>query len=350
MTISFSKGMMDVQRICVIHLNQIGDLVFSLPLLKALRDNFPASEIHSILRPYLQELLAHSPLVDELIPRKSGVQASLRLLRKIRETHYDLLVTLSNSPGGLFLAMWSGARIKAGFRNFPWDLGLDIKEEVEGHHSWYNNLKLLKGLNLEVKKRDYVGLLTLPTPEPYEGFAGSSATRPRGRYVVVAAGTSVRRNVKAWEEQKFGELILRLKEKYGLEPVLVGSKGDRAVNDRIIESIRTLDPHQALNSILNLAGEISLQELCSVMKEASLFVGVDSGIMHLASAFDIPVVGIFGPTDPFYVGPLNEKSVVVREEGIDCMPCYLKGCEDRKCLKRLDVTKVFRSCEQVLGS
>jgi len=122
------------------------------------------------------------------------------------------------------------------------------------------------------------------------------------------------------------------------------------VNDRIIESIRTLDPHQALNSILNLAGEISLQELCSVMKEASLFVGVDSGIMHLASAFDIPVVGIFGPTDPFYVGPLNEKSVVVREEGIDCMPCYLKGCEDRKCLKRLDVTKVFRSCEQVLGS
>ena len=341
---------MDVQKICVIHLNQIGDLVFSLPLLKALRDNFPASKIHSILRPYLQELLDHSPFVDELIPRQSGVQEALKLLGKIRQTHYDLLVTLSNSPGGLFLATWSGARIKAGFRRFPWHLGLDIQAEVEGHHSWYNNLKLLRGLNLEVKKRDYVGLLTLPTPEPSEKLAGSTVTRPRGKYVVVAAGTSVRRSVKAWEEGKFGELILRLKEQYGLEPVLVGSKGDRAVNDRIIETIRALDPHLTLNPILNLTGKIGLKDLCSVMKEASLFVGVDSGIMHLASALDIPVVGIFGPTDPFYVGPLNEKSVVVREEGIDCMPCYLKGCEERKCLKRLDVTKVFQSCEQVLAS
>ena len=341
---------MDVQKICVIHLNQIGDLVFSLPLLKALRDNFPASKIHSILRPYLQELLSHSPFVDELIPRKSGFQETLKLLGKVRETHYDLLVTLSNSPGGLFLATWSGAKIKAGFKRFPWDLGLDIKAQVEGHHSWYNNLKLLRGLSLEVKKGDYVGLLTLPTADPSQRLARPAAALPRGRYVVVAAGTSVRRGVKAWEEKKFGELLLRLKEDFGLEPVLVGGEGDRVVNDRVIGSIRTLDPHRSLNSILNLAGRIGLVELCSVMKEARLFVGVDSGIMHLASALDIPVVGIFGPTDPFYVGPLNKKSVVVREEGLDCMPCYLKGCEERKCLRGLGVTKVFQACEQVLVS
>ena len=68
----------------------------------------------------------------------------------------------------------------------------------------------------------------------------------------------------------------------------------------------------------------ALTGLCSVIKGASLFVGIDSGVMHMASCLDIPVVGLFGPTDPFYVGPQNKKSIVVREESMECVPCYLK--------------------------
>jgi heptosyltransferase-2 len=70
--------------------------------------------------------------------------------------------------------------------------------------------------------------------------------------------------------------------------------------------------------------------------------------MHLASSFDIPVVGIFGPTDPFFVGPQNAKSVVVREE-MECVPCCLKGCEERACMTKLDVKKVFNACEQLIN-
>ena len=101
--------------------------------------------------------------------------------------------------------------------------------------------------------------------------------------------------------------------------------------------------------VVNLAGQVRLKDLCYLMKDASLFVGVDSGIMHLASAFDVPVVGIFGPTDPFYVGPQNRKSIVVREERLACVPCYLKGCEDRTCMKTLDVQRVLEACEKVMN-
>jgi ADP-heptose:LPS heptosyltransferase len=69
--------------------------------------------------------------------------------------------------------------------------------------------------------------------------------------------------------------------------------------------------------------------------------------MHLASSLDVPVVGIFGPTDPFYVGPQNRRSIVVREE-MECAPCYLKGCEERRCMKNLGVKKVLDACEQLL--
>jgi heptosyltransferase-2 len=71
--------------------------------------------------------------------------------------------------------------------------------------------------------------------------------------------------------------------------------------------------------------------------------------MHLASAFDIPVVGIFGPTDPSYIGPQNSRSRVVRAEELECVPCNLRGCEEKECMKNLDVQKVFNACEELLG-
>ncbi|MCP4368512.1 MAG: glycosyltransferase family 9 protein, partial [Deltaproteobacteria bacterium] len=135
---------MNFSKICIIHLNQIGDLVFSLPLLKALRDNFPGATIHSVVRPYLQELLVGLPYVDSIILRKGNLKAKFELLKKIRHYEYDLIVSLPRSEESLMLAMFSKAKMKVGFAHFPWDLGLDIKKTVDGHNSWHNNAKLLK--------------------------------------------------------------------------------------------------------------------------------------------------------------------------------------------------------------
>ncbi len=332
---------MEIRKICIIHLNQIGDLVFSLPLLKALRDNYPESTIHSIIRPYLSDLLSHSPYVNHVIYRRGGLRDSLLLLGKLRKNRYDLLVSLSNSWETLFLTTLSRATIKAGFKYFPYDFSLDIKEKVEGHRSLYNNFKLLKKLNIEVKKRDYVGLLTLPPRED------SGRVRRSERYVVVSPGTSIRRRVKAWGEEKFVDVIISLKERYDLNPVLVGGEDSREVNDKIIAILKQKDVHKKVNHMENLVGKMSLKDICYLLRDADLFVGVDSGIMHLASSFDIPVVGIFGPTDPFYVGPQGPRSTVAREE-MECVPCYLKGCKARVCMEKLEVSKVLESCEQVL--
>ena len=87
-----------------------------------------------------------------------------------------------------------------------------------------------------------------------------------------------------------------------------------------------------------------LRQLAALLMGASLFVGIDSGVMHLASASDIPVVALFGPTDPFYVGPRNERSVVVSQP-MECMPCYLKKtCEDVRCMRELSGEKVLEAC------
>lgn len=338
---------MKPKRICIIHLNQIGDLVFSLPLLRALRKSYPDATIHSIIRPHLQELLMQSPFVDGIIEKKRGLRNVLTLLKSIRDNRYDLLISLSHSQESLLLAGFSGAGLKAGFSSFPWDLGLDIKEKIEGHHSCVNNLRLLERLGVNVEKKDYVGLLILPSGENKGESDAPPIPEANGKYVVISPGTSAKRTVKAWGEEKFADLMILLKERYGLSPVIVGGKDNRDVSEKIIGVLRRKDVEEKIKEIANLTGKMGLTDLCRVLRGANLFVGVDSGVMHLASSFDIPVVGIFGPTDPFYVGPLGRRSKVVREE-LECSPCYLKGCKKRICMEKLEVAKVFDACEQVL--
>jgi ADP-heptose:LPS heptosyltransferase len=329
---------MDFTKIAVIHLNQIGDLLFSLPLLKTLRDNYPHAKIHSILKPNLKDLLNDSPYIDTIILRGDTLIDTWRLLKTVRRHRYDLLLSLSRSEECLALTALSRAGVKAGFSHFPWDVSLAIKETIEGHNSWHNNRKLLNRLNLKVTKNDYVGLLQFHTSDPGRSLPD--------KFVVISPGASRRRRMKAWSHEKFAELIILLKEHYHLTPVLIGGKDNHDYNAQIIATVKQMDRNNT-SLLLNLT-EASLRSLSLIIKEAQLFVGIDSGFMHIASSLDVPLVGLFGPTDPLYVGPQNKKSLVVREEALECVPCYLKPCEHRECMDKLPVDKVFQACEQLL--
>ena len=330
---------MNFSKICIIHLNQIGDLVFSLPLLKALRDNFPKATIHSVVRPYLQELLEGFPYIDSVILKKGSLKAKFDLLRKLRHFKYDLLISLPRSEESLILSTFSKAKMKVGFAHFPWDLCLDIKENVDGHNSWHNNAKLLRQLNLSVPKNNYIGLLKVDRNS-------NNFNLPK-KYVIISPGASERRQAKTWGKIKFAELIISLKETFDLTAVLVGSKEDQSHNQIITNLVMEHCPkHDA--SVIDLTGKTDLRSLCSIINNANLFVGIDSGIMHLASSIDIPVVALFGPTDPFYVGPQNDRSIVVSMMEMECVPCYLQSCNHMNCMRNLDVKRVMHACTKVL--
>jgi ADP-heptose:LPS heptosyltransferase len=326
-------------RICVIHLNQIGDLVFSLPLLKALRDRYPDAEIHSVLKPFLKDLLSGSPYVNATIPRQGGIRETISLVKTLRQNRYDLLICLARSEEAFILTLLSRAETKAGFIRFPFDMCLDVKELVLGHNSWYNNARLLERLDISRTADTYVGLLpvehsecTVIIPEPY---------------VVISAGASPRRLVKAWDEEKFAQLIVSLDERYDLRPILVGA-GDTKESNALITLMVKNDPKGKDINILDLTGKLNLRSLTAILMNAGLFVGIDSGVMHLASASDIPVVALFGPTDPYYVGPQNKRSIVVRSD-MECMPCYLnRSCTHIECMRNLGVEKVMDACIRLL--
>lgn len=330
-----------MQKICVMHLNQIGDFVFSLPLLKALRDKYPKAEIHSVARQYLGELFETVGFVDRVIFRQTGFEQKLSLCRQIRQASYDLLINLSRSEECFVLTALSRAKQKAGFARFAFDICLDVKEEIEGHNSWHNNRKLLRRLNVPFDKDDYVGLIGVHGAE-------TGLNLPE-RFTVVSPGASRRRrSAKAWPEEMFAALLVRLSAEQGLSPVLVGSADDTDVNRHILAMYHDRKPSGGDDGI-DLSGSIGLKALCGVLSRCALFVGIDSGVMHLASCVDVPVVGLFGPSDPCYVGPQNPKSIVVRSSAVDCMPCYFKPCSHINCMKTLDQETVFKACETLLS-
>jgi ADP-heptose:LPS heptosyltransferase len=151
--------------------------------------------------------------------------------------------------------------------------------------------------------------------------------------------------MKTWENTNFARLILLLHRHFDLVPVLIGGKDNREDNQNIIEIAQTEGQIAAVDNLT----EESLGSIASVIQHADLFVGIDSGFMHMASSFDLPVVALFGPTDPFYVGPQNKRSIVVRKESMECVPCYLQNCEHKNCMVNLSVDTVFKACEKLMN-
>lgn len=326
-------------KVCVIHLNQIGDLVFSLPLLKSLRDRHPGALVHSVVKPPLGELLKGSPLVDEVLPKPRRLGEKMRLARDLRARGYDLLICLARSEEALLLAALSGARTRAGFARFPWDRALQVREVIAGHNCWRNNARLIERLGIAPSVESYVGLLPVESHE-------CSAAVPEN-YVVISAGASSRRLAKAWDEEKFSRLAIGLHERYSLTPVLVGAGDTKESNDLIARGIRA-DAQGRDIPLIDLTGRLGLRELAALLMGARLFVGIDSGVMHLASAVDIPVVALFGPTDPAFVGPQNGRSAVVRHD-MPCAPCYLNTtCGTVECMRRLQADEVMDACARLM--
>jgi heptosyltransferase I len=258
----------------------------------------------------------------------------------MRLSRYDLLLSLAHSEEALMMAALSGARTKAGFRHAPWDMCLDVRERIEGHNGWYNNARLLKRLGIACTKDDYVGLLPVE-----RGHCGVELPE---HFAVYSPGASSRRQTKTWEDEKFAGLMSRVWGSYGMAPVLVGGSDTRATTSRIIEHLAACDP-QAARAATDLSGRLGLRALCSLLQDARLFAGIDSGVMHLAACMDVPLVALFGPSDPRYVGPHNRRSIVVREDSLACVPCYLKPCAERTCMRQLEIDTAFAACRKLLG-
>ena len=327
-----------VMRILCFHLNQVGDLAFSLPALKCIRDSFPDSHITSVVRPGMKEILQSTGIPDDILSRQRGLNIDkLALARTIASGRYDLAVVFSQSATCAALAYFSRAPRRVGFNDTS--LGFLLTSRVEFHHppSTENNLRLVQSIGCGVTCRDYSGLLRA-TPEQTEranGVLEAHGVGPGEPIAALSPGTSGRRGVKEWTDEGFAA-VGRYLDQRGIRPIILGTQPAYSI-------VKEYD------SILDLSGKTDLGEAVAILAKSGVLIAVDSGILHLGAAVETPVVGLYGSSNPAITGPQGDGHIVLTS-GADCSPCVRTECSlGRKCMVDLTPASVISAIDTILA-
>jgi len=292
-----SRGRGDAGRILVVCTRYIGDTVLAIPFLRNLRRAFPNARIDVCAEGGARAMLADCPYVDELVAwrrpaSRRSMARSLAAIRAqatwLRSRGYDRAYLLKRSLSGSLLATLAGIPHRVGFAADGRALLTAVVAPSRGRHQAARYLDLLRADGLS---RVAECLAPLPSSRPKVFLATRSTAKE-----------------KHWPLDRWAMLITRLVHERQCEIVLCGAPADRPTHDALVA---TVGPAVAAH-VHDLTDELVLRETGALMARMDLCIGVDTGLVHLAASHDVPVVVLFGPTDPNRWSPWTPRATVVR--------------------------------------
>lgn len=367
------------RRILAVKQADLGDLLAVTPALQALREAHPAARIDLLVPPSSADLLDGAPFLDRIITYNkyifdslrgllspSGVLSALRLLARLRMERYDALAlfhhfaTRWGSIKFRALALAVGAPVIAGLDNgrggfltlHALDRGFGAAHEVE---YWLAVAGLL-GADAGRGWRPSVPISEAQRAEAdllLQGIGNHHASHP-APLVAIHPGAGRYSLARIWPAERFAEVARALVDAHGADIIVTGGPDE-------VEIAAALEALVARPGRVHvLAGRTSIHVTAALIERCDLFVGNDSGPMHLAAAVGTPVVAVFGPSNWAAWGPYvpdDEPSphTVVRRD-LPCMPCFYRahslglreGCGPRPCLTKLGTDPVVAACVAVL--
>jgi len=355
--------MLIAKNILIVELADIGDLIISTPALAALREAKPDAHITLLTTAHSAPVIAGTNLVNEIITfdkkqfngsRAFFQPANLRRVFDLRKGHYDTVIFFHHFTLKLgtlkfaLIAFASGAKHRIG---------------IDNGNGWFLNRRLHDdGFGAKHQAQYWLDLVALlgasSEPQPAK-IAIENATKfiPPSAHlstqhsvlstIIIHPGSGGYSLARRWDASKFAALADALQQKYNAQIVLVGGSNDGG--DAVKAAMKTTP--------LDLTGKTSLAELAGVIQSADLYIGVDSGVMHMAASVGTPIVSIFGPSnaDAWHPWTPQSKSIVVRSAP-ECSPCsYVghgiglrEGCPARTCMRMITVNHVLTAVEQIL--
>jgi ADP-heptose:LPS heptosyltransferase len=360
----------NLRRLVVVKLADLGDVLTATPALRALRNGFPDAEITALVTPHTAPLLRGNDSVDHIVgfpkawfddPRgllrpERGSRAAValsRLATHLRAQHFDAIVLLHH-----LTTDWGRAK----YRALAWAAGTPIRAGLDdGHGDFLTHRAIDLGFG-ERHEVDYwldvVGTLCAAHPEPAmelhlsddELRAGTvrwAAAALGPRAVVLHPGSGAFSVARRWSPDRFARVGDAMTDD-GLQVAVLSGPGE----EQLAESVRSAmeRPSHALGGIG------SPRELGAVLHNAALFIGNDSGVMHMAATVGVPVVGVFGLTNHRAWGPYPPAAHRVVRLDLPCSPCLYSGfelgtpngCPPRTCLTELEPRQVIAAARSLL--
>jgi lipopolysaccharide heptosyltransferase II len=338
-------------------------VVFTTPAIRGLREHYPDAHIAYVVQSAAAPVVARNPHINDVIvtpgrPGLSGLRDDLRLAIRFRAARYDLAIDFHSGPRSSLLTWLSGAPVRVGYdvpgRGWMYTARVPRPREIRPRHAVENQWDLLNAIGIPTPDAATIPVEMVLDPHAAgvvrERLARAGVTP--GHHVIVihvSAGNPFRR----WPLDSFASLVVQLVcSDASRRVIVISGPSERAAAAQLIERARALVGPAEAESILN-CGEFNLDEVRGLVDRAALYIGGDSGPMHIASTSHVPIVGLYGPTLPVRSAPWRSdryptESVDVGE--LPCRPCDQRVCApgDFRCLTRIQPEQVLEACLRVL--
>jgi heptosyltransferase-1 len=342
----------DPRSICILRLSSIGDIVHTLPVAHLLKERFPSARITWVAEKSMAPLLNHHPAIDQLLLvdtkrwRKRIFSPSTwkevySFLRYLRSQEFDITMDFQGLFKSAGLARLSGARRRIGMarsdRKEKWSSFLlnEFTRVTAGKaHIIEKNLAMLESVGIIFDNQPLLFHIH-PDVESELYVEQELKKLDLDQFVLINPGGGW--TTKLWDEDKFAQLIDLIYNDLHIPSLVLWGPGERNIADKI--SRKCITPAM-------ISFGTNLSELISLVRRARLLVSGDSGPLHVASALGVPVVGLYGPTDPKRNGPWNpnDSACTIKYE---CSPCYQRVCPiGVQCMRKLEVPQVLDSVKR----
>jgi len=334
--------------------NWVGDAVMAIPALETIRRARVDDEIVVLARPAVTDLFSGQLFADRILPydfggKHAGWLGRETLAAELRREKFDVAVLLQNAFEAAWLAWRADIPERIGYaRDARGPLltnAIPVPQDGESpkHESHYY-LELLRRAGW-CETSPVIPPIRLSVTEAARSAAESAlrnaGARENSRRVAIAPGASYGA-AKCWPPERFAHVADRLISESGADVLFFGTPAEKEIAARIRSNMKS--------SAIFLVGETSMRDLAALFACCSFFIGNDSGAMHVAAAAGLPVIGIFGPTDPESTAPVTDEVTLIRE-GVSCSPCFLRRCPvDHRCMERISTDSVFAAAMQLKNS
>ena len=323
-------------RIMIRATNWVGDAIMALPALRAIRKRHADAAIAIVARPYVADIYRDQQICDELIAydpngEHRGWSGREKLAADLRTRKFDVALLLQNAFDAAWLAWRAQIPLRIGYardaRSLLLTKAIPVPKpgEIPPHEKFYY-LELLRRATWLDQLTDEPHI-TLRVPDAAHQRAAQTlleaGARPHATRIAVGAGASYG-SAKCWPPDRFAKALNALLTHADADILLFGTPGELPVSAAIAVELQ--------RPPINLTGKTSIADLPALLSQCHLFLGNDSGAMHVAAAVGLPVVAVFGPTDPEGTAPVTPRLTIIQQKPY-CSPCFLRRCPtDHRCM------------------
>ncbi len=342
-------GLLEAKDILVRGTNWIGDVVMSLPALETIRKSVPHARITVLAKPWVADIYRLVPGVDEvMIYRSPGIHEGLvgkwRLADELKSRRFHAAVLFQNAFEAALITAAAGIPIRAGYttdgRRLLLTHPVKKRKGVESLHQVHYYRELVQALGFLAdpgEVRIYPSEKSLTRADEILRDEGVE----EGERLVGMAPGAAYGPAKMWYPERFAAAADRLSQIHSTRTLLFGSGGDSVHTAAVGEHMQ--------GPFIDFAGRKTLAEVTALISRCNLFISNDSGLMHLAGALGVPLVAVFGSTNPKATSPLGSRSHVIYKK-VSCSPCLKKTCPtDFRCMDAVTADEVVKLADRLLA-